>query len=148
MGLLRKEAQTRADGGDDAHLVQADRSEQLRLVAVIDEAVGQPELEERSHDGARGERLGDGASRAALDRVLLYGDKEPVRSRDLRCEIRVHRLHEAHVDDGRIQFLARLERGLEQAAERKNGGAVFSAGTAPAHDPLAERQRMLGTQRR
>ena len=34
MGLLRKEAQTRADGGDDARLVQADRSEQLRLVAA------------------------------------------------------------------------------------------------------------------
>src|SRR5258706_10125792 len=126
---------TRADGGDDARLVQADRSEQLGLVAVVDEAIGQPELKERSHDGARAERLGDGASRAALYHVLFYGNEEPVRSRELRCEIRIHRLREAHVDDGRIQLLARLERGLEQAAEREDGGAAFSAGTAPAHDP-------------
>jgi len=33
---------TRADGGDDSRLVQPHGSEQLRLVAVIDEAVGKP----------------------------------------------------------------------------------------------------------
>src|SRR2546421_325656 len=59
---------TRADSSDDARLVQADRSEQLRLVAVIDEAVGKPQLEERGDDGARGERLGDAAPRTAQDR--------------------------------------------------------------------------------
>src|SRR5213592_4071943 len=85
---------TRAHRGDDARLVQADRSEQLRLVAVVDEAVGQPQLKERGDNGARGKRLGDGASCAALDRVLLDGDEEPVSSRELFCEIRVHRSEE------------------------------------------------------
>src|SRR5437773_11778672 len=129
---------TRAYRGDDARLVQADRSEQLRLVAVVAEAVGQPQLKERGDDRARGERLGDGASCATLDRVLLDSDEEPVSSRELCCEIRVHGLHEAHVDDGCIEVIARLERGFEQAAESENRDGAPPAGTAPAHDPLAE----------
>src|SRR6266849_5700589 len=50
-----RSSQTRADCGDDARFVQADRSEQLRLVAVIDEAVGEPQLKERGDDRAHGE---------------------------------------------------------------------------------------------
>src|ERR1041385_8105079 len=103
---------TRADRGADARLVQAERSEQLRLVAVIDEAVGKPQLEERGDDGARGERLGDAAPRTAQDRVLLDGDEESVSSRELGCEVRVPRLREAHVDDGGTEDVARLECGL------------------------------------
>src|SRR5207244_3760548 len=63
VGLFRS-AQARADRSDDPRLVQADRGEQLRLVAVIDVAVGKPQLKERRADRARGERFGDGASRA------------------------------------------------------------------------------------
>src|SRR5437879_2030710 len=79
---------TCADRGYDARLVQTDRGEQVRLVAVIDEAVGKPQLEERGDGGARGERLGDAASRAAQDRVLLDGNDERVSRRELGCETR------------------------------------------------------------
>src|SRR6266571_7969709 len=54
VGLFRS-AQARADRSDDPRLVQADRGEQLRLVAVIDVAVGKPQLKERRADRARGE---------------------------------------------------------------------------------------------
>src|SRR5713226_7199817 len=129
--------QARAGRGDDAYPVQADGSEQLRLVAVVDVAVGKPQLKERRADRARGERFGHGASRAARDRVFFDGHDELVGPRQLCREIRIQGLHEAHVGDGRVELLAGLERGLQQVAEREQGD-TFSA---PSHYPLAKRQR-------
>src|SRR6266446_4962178 len=130
-------AQARADCGGDPGLIEADGSEQLRLVAVIDVAVGKPQLKERRADRARGERFGDGASRAAHDRVLFDGRDELVGRRQLCRQIRVERLHKAHIGDGRVELFAGLERGLQQVAEREQGD-TFSA---PPHYPLAKRQR-------
>src|SRR5262249_25077414 len=58
-------AQPGAHRGDNPGPVQTDRSEQLCLVAVVDEAVGKPQVQERRADRALGEHLRDRAPGAA-----------------------------------------------------------------------------------
>src|SRR5690348_10444071 len=132
--------ETRPDRRHDPGPVQSDRGEQLRLVAVIDEAIGQAELQQRRHDGAPGERLRHRAPGSPGNRVLLDRDQDPVGRGELAGEIRIHRLHEAHVGDGCVELLRGFERGLEQAAERADGDTTLRA--SPAHDPLADGQRL------
>ena len=72
---VRRAAEPRVDGRDDAADVEPALREELRGIAVIDEGVGQPELQERDQDALRRERLGDGAAGAAGDDVLLDRDE-------------------------------------------------------------------------
>ena len=62
--------------------------QELRRVAVVDEAVGQPEMQHRHHDAGRGQRLGHAAAGAARDDVLLDGHERVVLARELADERR------------------------------------------------------------
>jgi hypothetical protein len=100
---------------------------------VVDERVGQPEMQHRDHDARGGKRLGDGAAGAAGHDVLLDGHERVVRAREREHEIDVERLDEAHVGDGRIQRLAGRARGRHRRAEREDRDAL-RAPLRLAHD--------------
>ena len=125
----------------DAGRVEPAFGEKPRRVAVIDERIGQSELQQRDDDAGGGERFGDRAAGAAGDDVLLDRDQRIVLARELAHELGVERLDEAHVGDRGVELFGGGERRADHAAERQDRDAVRAPRRRPAHLALADRQR-------
>src|SRR5688500_15906039 len=97
----------------DARGIEPHRRKQPARVAVIDEAVGQPE---EQHLGLASQDLAHCGARAAHHLVLFDGDEKLVRSRELPHHVDIERLHEAHVHDRGVEGLPGLERSFEHRA--------------------------------
>ena len=69
-----------AHGGFNAFGVQAVQGQELGAVAVVDEAVGQAQVEDGAGDAHGLQRFGGGAARAACDAAFFKGDEGFVRS--------------------------------------------------------------------
>ena len=121
-------AKARVDRRDDAGRIEPAGRQQLRRVAVIEEPVGQPEMQHGNRDAGRGQRFGDAAAGAAHHDVFLDRDERRVVLGEPQHELDVERLHEAHVDDGRVERLRRGQRVRHDAAEREERDAVRCAG--------------------
>ena len=97
---------TGSHGADDAILVEAEFGQQLALLAVIDEAVGQAKTQYRNLQSAFGKHTLDFRT-GATDHCIFFDTDEqgmvPGKFDDQRF---IERLHEAHVDDRRIEFFA------------------------------------------
>src|SRR5262245_51336102 len=84
---------------EDAILIEASDCEQLVLVAVIDEMIRQAEVQHRHRESSRRDALCHRAAGPAHHNIVLDGDEERMRARELLDELAVERLHEAHVYD-------------------------------------------------
>src|SRR4051812_36727851 len=100
------------DGCADAFGVQADGSEQLRRIAVVDETVGQPQQQHAFFDAERSKGFAHCAARASHDLVLFHGDDQMMALGERSHELDVERLHEAHVGDRGVERLRRLQHRL------------------------------------
>src|SRR5690606_31492221 len=75
-------AEALADRGLDPGGVEPEAHDELALVAMVDEAVRQPEVQDRAHDARGGERLGHRAPGAARDDVLFDRHERLVAARE------------------------------------------------------------------
>ena len=125
----------------DARASSPHAASSSRRIAVIDECVGQPEMQHRHRDAGGREALGDRAAGAARDDVFLDRDERVVRARELRARARVERLHEAHVGDGRVELVGGGERGRSTAPNARIAMRSRAALRFAAHLALADRQR-------
>src|SRR5688500_2643912 len=125
------------DGLLDSRAVEAHGCKQPARVAVIDETVGQPEEQHLRFPAKDFTHCG---TRAAHHLVLFDRDEKLMRARQLAHHSRVERLHKAHVDHGRVEGLARLERGFQHRAEREDRDAF--PGTADLRLPYTERMHL------
>src|SRR5258706_2198626 len=106
----------------DAGGVQPYRRQEFCGVAVVDEAVGQPQ---QQRAGLRIRKdLQHRAARSAHDLVLFHGDDQLVRRGQSLHQLRVEGLDEAHVGDRGIELFGGLERRLEHRAESENGDSL------------------------
>src|SRR6188474_3935782 len=97
--LLASRFEPRANACRNALPVETDMREQERGIAVIDERVGQTEMQDRHDNVPSRERFGNRAPRAAGNHALLDRDDRVVILHKTADEIDVDRLDEAHVDD-------------------------------------------------
>ena len=108
---------------------------------MIDELVGQPEMEHRNDDTELGERFGDRAAGAAGDDILFDRHQIIVRFRQPFDQLDVDRLDEAHVGHHRVDFLTGGKRGVQHAAESEYRDALCPALGLASQLALADRQR-------
>ena len=111
---------------------------------MFDEDVGQAQLEHRAQHAGGLQRLRHRAAGAAHDSAFFHRHQRFVAFCDLQQQGHVQRLGPAHVDHGGIQRFGRLQRRVQQRAERQDGDAFALA----AHFALAEWQALQPRQRR
>ena len=115
-------------------------------VAVLDELVGQPELQHRDLHARRGQALQHRAAGAAHHAAFLDGDQGLVAARQLQHQGLVQRLDEAHVGHRAVQLLGRLQRRVQQRAEGQDRDPLAGAPQhAAAPGPSVERVIDVGT---
>src|SRR2546425_5565139 len=86
----------------DAGRIQPHRGKQLCRIAMVDEAVRQPQKENLSLKSHAGQCLAHRTACAARDLVLLYGDDEWMAFGQAFHQLDVERLHETHVRHRRV----------------------------------------------
>jgi len=123
----------------DAFRVEPAASEQKRRVAMIDELVRQPEMQHGHRESLACEDFRDRTAGPSGDDVFLDGHQRFVSASQIRDELGVERLDEAHVGHRCVDFLGRCERWMQHTAEREDGDAVrtparFAALSAGAVD--------------
>src|SRR5581483_3842310 len=85
------------DAATNPFSIQSAFGEQFFRIAVLDEAIRQPEVEHGGDQARRRQEFIHRATGAAADDVFLDGNEELMGARQLRDERLVERLHEAHV---------------------------------------------------
>src|SRR5215471_4972535 len=84
--LRRELREARADRREESVLREPRRREELVLIAVLDELIGKPEVEDRRGDALGREAFRDCAAGAARRDVVLHGDEQGVCPGELRDE--------------------------------------------------------------
>src|SRR5437016_5775482 len=118
----------------DAGRIQPHRGEQLCRVAMVDEAVRQPQKENFPVKSHAGQCFAHRAARAAHHLVLLHGDDEPMAFGQAFHQLDVKRLHETHIRHRRVELFGGLERRPEHRAEGEDRHAL----SGPSHFPFSQ----------
>ncbi len=105
----------------DAGQIEAGHGEHLFAAAVFQIHIGQAQVQDRHEDAMRGQAFRHRATRAACDGVVFQRDEGFMRVRQLEDHRLVKRLHEAHVDQGGIEFGGDFRRGGQHRAEAEQG---------------------------
>ena len=100
---------------------------------MLDELVGQPELQHRHQHAGGGQAFQHGAARTAHHAAFFDRDQRVVAARQFQHQVVIQRLGKPHVGHRGAQAVSRLERGVQQGAEGQDGDAL----PLPAHDALA-----------
>src|SRR5882762_4251755 len=104
------------NGRDHGGRVEPGVGETLLSGAVLDEAVGEPQVQAWPVEAGRIEQLGHGAARTAGDGVFLERHQRHMLRHALAQQRLIQRLHEAHVDHRGIEPLGGEEgRGQHRA---------------------------------
>src|SRR3954447_7888322 len=89
----------------DCRAVETGERQAILARAVLDEAVGNTEIQSRYGVSVGSEAFDDRAAGAARDDVFLDSDQRAVRAGDAQDQLFVERLDEAQVHQRRIQLL-------------------------------------------
>ena len=100
----------RINRADDAVCVETGVGQQLRLVAVFNEAVGQAETEEADCTFRMFKRAGDFGAGAADQCVLFDADKQRMFPRQFDNQRLIDGFDETHVGNGGIERFCGRER--------------------------------------
>lgn len=94
---------------------------------MVDEAVGQPQLEHADAAACLVEHTAYFRAGAAYGGVFLEGDQQVVSGGELQDEVAVDGLDEAHVGHRRVKLFAHLQGRAEHAAEGEQRAALALA---------------------
>src|SRR5690242_21899971 len=109
---------------------------------MLDEAVGNTQLQNRYEQPFRGQELAYCRACTPDGRVFLDRDDGPMALRQGDHEVLVHRFDEPHVDERGVEALGDLLRRVEQRAKYENREAATTfaarlrAGEGPGGDLL------------
>jgi len=112
--------------GAEAGKIEAGGGEATFARAMLDEAVGDADLQQGQPLGFGGEQLGDRCAGPAESDVFLDGHQCAVARGEREHEVLVQELDEAHVDERGVQALGDLARRIQQRAEGEHCQAACS----------------------
>src|SRR6185312_17425434 len=93
------------DGREQAREIEPRRDETVLARAVLDETVGDPDVEQRHLESLGSEQLAHSRSGASGHDILLERDDRAVCPRDGEYPLPIERFHEAHIEERRIEPL-------------------------------------------